>query len=66
MDKWRFKQLLEKSGYAVDSEAAIPTVLLVGATNEEIKKKFFEVKLLAQKTGYHHSVAVRSLEENNE
>ena len=66
MDKWTFKQILEREGYAVDSQATIPTVLLVGATKEELKKKFFEVKLLAQKKGYHHTVAVKNLEESDE
>ena len=65
MDKWTFKNLLTNEGYAVDSKADIPTVLMVGAPSNEIKKKFFEVKLLAQKRGYHHSIAVKNLEEKD-
>lgn len=61
MDKWTFKNLLTKEGYAVDSKADIPTVLMVGATSNEIKKKFYEVKLLANKYKYTHSISVKNL-----
>ena len=65
MDKATFKEILKRAGYTVDSDADIPTVLLVGATKSELKAKFFEVKLFAQKQGYHHTIAVKNLEEEN-
>ena len=66
MDKWTFKNILQKEGYAVDSKADIPTVLMVGASSNEIKKKFYEVKLLANKYKYTHSIAVNNLKEEGE
>ena len=66
MDKATFKEVLKRAGYTIDKDADIPTVLMVGATKDEIKKKFFEVKLFAQKKGYHHSISVKNLEESNE
>ena len=61
MDKATFKQLLTRNGYSVDKDANAPTVLLMDATKEDLKKKFIEVKLFAQKNGYHHTIAVRSV-----
>lgn len=63
MNKVQFTQLLENEGYIVDKGAAYPTVLLMGASKDEIKKKFFEVKLFAQKVGYHHTIGVRNLKK---
>ncbi len=65
MDKATFKEILKRAGYTIDTDVDIPTVLLVGATNDEIKKTFFEVKLFAQKKGYHHSISVKNLKEEN-
>lgn len=64
MTKWQFVQVLKSKGYAVDESAHFPTVLMVGASREEIKQKFFEIKRLAQKVGYNHSLKVKNLEES--
>ena len=66
MNKMEFKSALRRTGYSIDGDADIPTVLLVDATKEEIKQKFYEVKLFAQKIGYHHSIAVRNLKEDKD
>lgn len=66
MTKWQFKEYLKQHGYSVDEDANYPTILMVGASSDEIKKKFFEVKLLAQKVGYNHTIGVKNLEEENE
>lgn len=63
MDKETFKELLRRNGYSVDSSAKNPTILMVGASKDELKKKFMEVKLFAQKHGYDHSIGVKNLEE---
>lgn len=65
MDKMAFKAALRRAGYSVDGDVDIPTVLLVDATKEEIKQKFYEVKLFAQKVGYHHTISVKNLKEDN-
>ena len=64
MNKMEFKAALRRAGHAVDGDADIPTVLLVDATKEEIKQKFYEIKLFAQKVGYHHTISVKNLKED--
>lgn len=66
MTKHLFTQVLIAKGYSVDKNADKPTVLMVGASREEIKKKFIEVKLIAQRYGYKHSIAVKNLEEERD
>jgi len=65
MTKWEFTNRLKDLGYAVDENASYPTVLLVGASESERKQKFFEIKLLAQKLGYKHTIGVKNLQEES-
>ncbi len=65
MTKWEFTNHLKNLGYAVDENASYPTVLLVGASKNETKQKFYEIKLIAQKVGYKHTLSVKNLEEEN-
>ena len=44
MTKWQFKEYLKQHGYSIDEDANYPTILMVGASSDEIKKKFFEVE----------------------
>lgn len=65
MTKAEFKERLKRMGYTVDNEASIPTILIVDASSETIKKTYIDVKLVAQKLGYHHSISVKNLKEEN-
>lgn len=63
MSKDTFIDILKKSGYAARlDEKGVVTVEVVG---EAVKQTFINVKLLANKVGYKHSIRVKRLEETN-
>ena len=66
MTKAEFKERLKHMGYTVDDKATVPTVLLVGASKEDLKQMYISVKLCAQKLGYHHTIAVKNLKEETD
>lgn len=63
MEKWRFKELLKKKGYAVEENNPIPTVLFVGLEHGEYVKKRMDITKLAKEVGYKHSFGVKNLKE---
>ena len=63
MDKMRFKQVLRDKGYKVSDQENYPVVLVNGGKND-ISKTYMEIKLLANKVGYHHTVGVRKMIES--
>lgn len=67
ISKDQFVEYLKKMGYSgATVEGGMVTINLVGATKEEVKKTFLDVKLLANKIGYKHSYRVVKLEESHE
>ena len=58
MDKMRFKQLLKEAGYTVSDQENYP-VVIVNGDKKLVSKTFMDIKLFANKVGYHHTVGVR-------
>ena len=63
MSKDKFVEVLKANKIPASLEDGMVSVILVGGTGEDVKKTFFQCKLLAQKFGYNHSIRVRRMEE---
>lgn len=59
MERSKAVELLEKSGYDIDSSNNIPTALVTCTTRKEFDRKVQEIEKLLKNNGYNSSFGVR-------